>query len=354
MLKRRHNRVDRRFQAEVNRLHPPPVRWKQVERRLRRRRLWTFWSLVLLAIGLTILLAGGLLAGRTALDPTFSPPIFSRPTVSGSLGEPVGGRELVPASRMASLPGAEEAERQGELGYVATAKVRFTDLGETAVLPQWVLRRAGSKGRRPVLSWTLGDPVVPDANSDVRTLRAWVPLPPRSGRHVMELQLTQGVGETVGRLRSRPFNAVGRVCCRQYETPTYVAAIPLGWDLRSDYILASEDRYVTRLAGPGDMEIAIDTTLDEQGDPRDSQRELESILSQGSESYKRHDVRVFEVHGAPLVEWSYRSGQDLYVNDLFYRGENGYAVLGSSSRSHFRELRDISRRIARLLRDRGR
>lgn len=350
MLRNR-NKVDRRFQAEVDRLHPAPVRWEQVQRRMRRRRLMTFWSLILLALVLTVLLAGGLLAGRTALDPTFSPPIFSRSAVSGTINEPETGRELVPARSVSGLPGAEAAGNKGELGYVATAKVQLTDLEGSRVRARWGLREAGAEAPRSIGDLVLSRGMTITTANDTKTLRAWIPLPRRSGRYVIELRLI-AAGGSVGQLRSQPFNALGRRCCRRYKTPTYVAAIPAGWKLRSHYQLASPKRYVSRLNGPNGMAISIDTTLGEQGNALNSQRELESLLSQGSERYRRLSVRQLTAQGAQLVEWSYRSGSKLYANELFYRGNNGYAVLGSSSPEHFREVRDISRRIAHLLEDR--
>jgi hypothetical protein len=302
---------------------------------------------------LTIALAALLLAGRTALDPTFSPPIFSRSNISGSVSEPRAGRELVPAARVPRLAGISSSSNHVRLGYVAAAKVRFVDLAGTTLRPYWVLRRAGSKDRRVPVSGTFGEPIIPAASSETRNLRGWIPLPPLSGRYFIELRLVEDIGEVPGHLRSRPFVALGRRCCHRYKAPSYVAALPLGWHLRSPYFLASPHRYVTRFTGPAGMELVIDTTLNVNGDPLDSQQELESILSQGSERYKRLSVRTFEVQHEPVVEWSYRSGQDFYANELFFRGQDGYAILGSSSLAHFREVRDLCRRLARLLRNRS-
>jgi hypothetical protein len=308
----------------------------------------TFWSLVLLAIALTILLAGGLLAGRTAYDPTFSPPIFSRSAVSGDIKEPKMGRELVPAKSVPNLPGTDGAEGQ-ELGYITTAKIRFADLEGWPVRATWDLRRLSVKKQRSRSS-ELSTTAVAPSSSGTQTLRAWIPAPSRSGRYVVELRLSNS-GEALGRFHSEPFSAVGENCCHQYETATYLAAIPTGWKLRSDYVLASPHRYVSRLKGPKGMQVVIDTTLRERGDPLDDQRVLESLLAQGSERYQRLSVQRLTVRGSRLIEWSYRSGKDLYANELFYRGIDGYAILGSSSPSHFREVRDFVRRMAQSLRD---
>lgn len=348
MIFKGRNRIDRRFQAEVDRLRPEPVRWEHVQRRVRRRRLFAFLGLVLLAIGLTILLAGGLLAGRTALDPTFSPPIFSRSSVSGHIAEPKKGRELVPAKRAMGIPGVEAARSSNELGYIVTARVRLTDLQESRGQALWSLR--SRKGEERLSRSVLVHAPAPNSNSEARTLRAWIPMPSRSGHYVVELRLGYG-GEATERFRSQPFNAMGKSCCRQYNTPSYTVAVPTGWHLHSDYVLASAHRYVSRLDGPEGMAVVIDTTLHEQGDPLDDQRVLESVLAQGSERYRRLGIRKMKVHGGSLVEWSYRSGKNLYANELFYRGADGYAVLGSSVDAHYREVRDIVRRIARGLRD---
>jgi hypothetical protein len=260
------------------------------------------------------------------------------------------GRELIPAKSVPKLPGTDGAGRGQKLGYIASAKIRFTDLEGWPVRATWDLRRINVK-KQPSRSSELSTTAAALSSSDTQTLRAWIPAPSRSGRYVVELRLSNS-GEVLGRFHSEPFSAVGKNCCHRYETATYVAAIPVGWHLRSDYVLASPHRYVSRLEGPKGMQIVIDTTLQERGDPLDDQNVLESLLAQGSERYQRLSVQKLKARGSPLVEWSYRSGKDLYANELFYRGIDGYVILGSSPHSHFREVRDFVRRMAHSLRDR--
>lgn len=199
---------------------------------------------------------------------------------------------------------------------------------------------------------TIGPALRIKTDSETHTLRSWVPLPSQSGRYLVELKLEKTPFEVIGSVQSNSFHVIGKRCCRTYETPSYIARIPRGWHLREDYAPASAHRYVSRAMGPGNMELLIDTTLNDHGNPIDDQRELESLLAQGTERYRRLDIRQLEVDGRSLVEWSYQSGRDLYANELFYRGENGYAILGTSSSDHFREIRDVCRRVARLLQDR--
>jgi hypothetical protein len=340
--------VDIQFRNETEALRPDPVRWDHVERRVRRKQRRSMLMLIGLALGLTILLATILFIGKTAVDPTFSPPIFSRDAVSGAIPTPRLGRDLVARNGQDIGPqnGGAHASAVEGLGYVLTATVKLTNLENNVLVPRWHLRQSGAPASTETIS---GNSFLPRTESDTVRVRTWVPAPQRTGRYVAELDLLSQTGGTAGRLKSDAFSVVGLDWGKAYATPSYAARLPRGWRLESDYELASPERYVSRAIGPYGMSVVIDTTLHTHGRPIDDERSLENLLSQSGERYRRIALNHFTTHGDAVIEWSYWSGQHIYTDELFYRGANGYGVLGESSAKHFRETRDFARAIVRSI-----
>ena len=326
------------------------MRWERIEQRARWRRRLRLILLLALTLVLTTLLAAVLLAGKTAIDPTYSPPLFSRSTVTGGIVSPAQGHELVSSSgHQPKNPAVFVKLLTGrELDYPAEANLDVHDLAQQRLLPTWILRRVGGHSPHKGLA-TVATPVPIRSNNESLTLSAVLRDPLASGTYLVELTLT-AEGSVVGRLKSKAFYAIGSSCCRLYATPSYSASLPTGWKLKDDFIKAPGHRHVTELVSTSRMTILIDTTSHEHGDPRKDQRVLENLLEQGTERYARVALRRFSADNAPVEEWSYWSGHDIYTNELFYRGHNGFAILGRSSLGHFREVRDICRIVMASLR----
>jgi hypothetical protein len=143
---------------------------------------------------------------------------------------------------------------------------------------------------------------------------------------------------------------VGRHWGRAYETRSFWARLPRGWELESDYELASPHRYVSRARGPDGASITIDTTLTQHGDPWTSQRKLEALMRANEPGYRRLRVSARPQRGPEIVEWSYAIGALRYTDELFYRGGSGFGILGVSSRARFRRTRDLCRVVTRSIR----
>lgn len=336
-------RGDRRRRSEAE-VETSPIRWDRVDSIVRRKRLLILIGVVLAAAALTLAAVLVAFAGKSAIDPSFTPPILSNTSASLDIQEPRMGWELV------------RGGSTGGRGYVARAVLDVEGLKGDALVPQWSIRPAG----RPIvessgtISAAESAPVTPDSNSDHLTLRQWVPTPPRAGRYVSELRLTTFDGRVLVASRSEPFFVVGTNCCRRYETPAYVAPIPRGWDLAENFELNPGDRHVTLAIGPYDNSLVIDTSvIDPENVGKTAvpfQEELERGLEESEQGYSRISKRVFRApDGEPVVEWSYRLEGDVLTDILFFRGPSGFAILGRSGESHFHETRDLTRFVAHSL-----
>lgn len=333
------DRFDEKFKQAAESSPAAPIRWDRVASKARRRGVLTLLGLLLFGLALTVVLAIGLIAGKTALDPSFSPPIISDASASLEARHPTLGRGLVPR-------GEDQAR-----GYVVQANLEVDESKGSVLFIEWKLREVdGSKDR--VSSSVHLERYVPHSDNETRMIRDWLPMPRRSGEYVVEINLESFGGGTLASSRSAPFFVVGSDCCRAYRTPSYVASLPSGWQLEEDYEPNPEERFVTLARGPRDSALVIDTSAVDEYKHRnalDNANELEDLLSRNAPGYRRIGWRVSDGDGGPIVEWSYEVEGAVSTDILFYRGDWGFAVLGRSEQPHFRETRDLARAVVRSI-----
>jgi hypothetical protein len=335
------DRFDEKFKEMAEDNSAAPIRWDRVAAATRRRAIGTLLGLVLLGVLLTAILATVILAGKTALDPSFSPPILSNTSASLDVKDPRLGRELV-------LSDGTRAR-----GYVIEASLEMEGLRGDVLFPRWQFRKVGEVRDEVLRSSTSReglDRIVPRSNDEVLRLRQWLQMPPDNGEYVVEVDLKPIGREVVASAKSAPFLAIGRDCCRKYETPSYKSVLPSGWSLEEDFEPQPEERFVTLAMGPYENSVLIDTSeVDEykHRDALDNAHELEDLLSSNGADYRRMAWRVRHREGGPIVEWSYEIEGDVFTNILFYRDGWGFAVRGRGGQKYFRETRDLTRMVAR-------
>ncbi len=339
-MSNRFNKRRERIFAEVS---TSPIRWERVGLIARRKRLLIWMVIVLASFALTIFTTAVAFVWKSALDPSFSPPILSGASASVQVKEPKMGHAII------SGP-------SGALGYRTRASVDLSGFKDDALLPHWSLiamDAVGSNINRKVVA-TYGVEVSTDRESDHFALRQWMPMPVHSGRYLFRLKLMTIDGRVVAEDSSRPFFVLGKDCCMSYSTPAYIARLPRGWHLRENYKPNPGDRHVTLAIGPYGNSIDIDTSVIDPANVGKTalpfQAELERLLAANGVAYKRISRNVSRASdGEPVVEWSYELEGDVFTDILFFRGPSGFAVLGRSSESHFRETRDLARLVARSI-----
>lgn len=344
------DRIDQQVRHAVESLPDAPVRWERVARRARRRTRLAFAALLLVGLVFTLALALSLLAGKSAIDPSFSPPLISGEDLSIDFSEPGFGHGLTPLSKFRLGARRDELEEFGPdaLGYVFRVLLTGNTNKARFLSPRWRIRHRGnSQALR--LRAVAGVPVVPVEGSADKVFEVWIERPPRSGQFVVDFSLISS-GGVVANATSSPLHVVTKGLLRRYASPTYTAGVPDGWHVASDYESKPGHRFVTRLEGPHEMSVLIDTTLDENGDPADSAIGLEGFLEDGEEPYKRLNFARRDL-GGPALEWSYELGDHVSTDIFFYRGKDGYAVLAESPESRLREARLVARAVARSLID---
>lgn len=314
-----------------------------------------FAALALIGASLSLLVATGFIAGKSALDPSYTPPLVSKGHISANFDEPAFGHGLTRLSRyrIASAPGQATAQSLvRDLGYVFTVSLHGGELGQgSRLIPRWRIRRRGT-------STTLPLAVIPSRvglrgreAGDEDAYVAWIEEPARAGQFVVDFSL-MSQGEVVVKQTSAPFHVVTHGLLVPYRTPTYATGVPRGWRPTSDYVRASPHRFVTKLQGPHGMSILIDTTLHETGDPAESARYMAQQFEDVEENYKRLSFGRRGLGGSAF-EWSFELGDHASTDIFFYRGKDGYAVLAESPADHFREARLVARDIVRSLKDSG-
>jgi hypothetical protein len=346
------DRVDEQVRLAVEALPHAPVRWDRVTRRARRRRRVALIVLVLAGLLLTVVVATSLLAGKTAIDPSYSPPLLSRGDSSVDFDEPAFGHGLTPLSKF--QPGSRLFERSGDragsgaLGYVFKVSLSG-DVDEGDVLStRWRIRHRDDPEALPLAMVPRTEPLTEGEGGD-EVFKVWIEEPPRSGQFVVDFSLMSPDG-VVASDTSSPLHVVTRGLLHRYTTPTYAAGVPRGWHVDSDYDPEPGHRFVTRLEGPHGMSVLVDTTPEVNGDPADSAANLEALLEDGEEPYRRLSFARRDF-GGPAFEWSFELGDHLSTDIFFYRGGDGYAVLAESPESRFREARLVARAVVRSLRD---
>jgi hypothetical protein len=294
-------------------------------------------------VALTVVAVLIAFAGKSAIDPSFTPPILSNTSASLDIQEPKMGWELVGG------PGDGR-------GYLTEAVLDVEGLKDDVLVPHWSIRAVGASvvDSPGTMSAVDSAPITPSSNSDHLALRQWVPSPTRVGRYVSELRLTTLDGRVLATGKSEPFFVIGTNCCRRYETSAYAAPLPNGWNLAEDFEPNPGDRHVTLALGPYDNSLVIDTSVTDPENVGKTalpfQEELEQGLEESEKGYDRISKRLSRApDGELVVEWSYRLEGDVFTDILFFRGPSGFAILGRSGAPHFHETRDLTRYVARAL-----
>ena len=345
--------IHEQVRLAVEALPDEPIRWDRVSRRVRRRRLLTLVALLFAGVAITLVVATGFLAGKSAIDPSFSPPLVSRNDLSIDFDEPALGHGLTPLSSFGSALAAR-GKREGDdleaLGYVFHVSLSGS-VDKLRGLPvHWDIRHRGDPEALPLK-------IIPDVkhvsagDKSSTDFGVWIERPSRAGQYVVDFSLMATAG-VVAHETSVPLHVVTRGLLRHYMAPTYVAGVPRGWRIESDYKPEPGHRFVTRLKGSDGMSVLIDTTLETSGDPADSAGNLEGFIEGGSEPYRRLSFARRNLSG-PAFEWCFELGEHFSTDIFFYRAGNGYAVLAEGPQSRFREARSVARAVVRSLRGRG-
>jgi hypothetical protein len=323
-----------------------PISWDRVNAIARRRSILALCLLIAFALSLIMILVLTTVLGKSTIDSSFSPPILSHASVSMKVGQPRFGRGLThfDDSGSGAAHSGEGDTTAGELGYRVKADLNAEGLKGEPLTARW--RLIDSRGESSGEPGEVGRTTLRSNDEEV-TLRQWVPRPPRSGIYVVAVSLWARNGEKVTSAESPPFFAVGGDCCAAYETKSYTATLPQDWRLEEDYAPNPGARYVTVARGPYGDALVIDTSPNQSGNALGKADELEGLLASSGEGYRRLDRKLRHNDHRLVVEWSYEIEGDAFTDILFYRGRNGYAVLGRSDRAHFRETRDLTRDVAR-------
>lgn len=347
-------RLEDQLRAASEALPDAPVRWNRVARKSRWRRRAIILALALAGFVVTIVLTTSALVGKTALDPSFTPPVFSGGGSSVEFHNPGRGRGLVPrfkyASQAPSLLGSIDQTGGGSLGYVFVVTAKVHEREGESLEPRWRIRRRGSG---EVLSLPVSPGVekfTPASADDSMAFHAWIGSPKEAGEYVVDFSLWSHGGVIVSKATSSPFHVISGDYFVPYRTPTYAATLPRNWKVVADYKSVPGKRFVTEANGPDGMHLLIDTTPNSRGDPKRSAMQVERETSPG-EGYKR---LIFEYKnlGGRTFEWSFELASSFSTDIFFYRGDDGFAVLTKSPPERFREARRVAREVARTLKGR--
>jgi hypothetical protein len=349
------DRIDEQVRLAVEALPDAPVRWDRIARKTRWRRWVALLAAVLAVLALTLVVATGLLAGKSAIDPSFSPPLVSHTDLAADFEEPAFGHGLVPLSKFEQVASRVEGigggVAPGALGYVFKVALTGGELDPSEPLrTRWRIRHRGNTEALPLAMVSSTAAEGEDANGD-ELYEVWVEEPPRAGQFVVDFSLMSPAGPAVSGT-SAPLHVVTHGLLHRYVAGAYVAGVPEGWHVDSNYEPEPGHRFVTRLEGPHGMSVLIDTTPGAKGDPADSAATVESQLGHNGEPYKRLEFARRDF-GGPAFEWCFELGDQASTDIFFFRGGDGYAVLAESPESRFREARLVARAVARSLRDRA-
>jgi hypothetical protein len=343
------------FRAATSDVRESPVRPRRVERLVKRRRLLAIGGVLASALGLAVAISASLLAGKAAVDPGFDPPFFSSASSSIKFGEQEVVRGHTPlGAYLRSLdhpPGGLSPEELRAEGLVLRGRLELVGHRGRSLVPEWSLLPAGRDRPVPVEPYPSEPRIRPRAEKESRMLAVWVPLPPRSGKYVVEFKLRNAAGKVLAESRTSAFPVLARDFFEPYRTPAYRAQLPADWRLVEDYA-ETNGRRVSRAVGPGGLSVLIDTTPNVSGDPAESARRLHG-LSEGIPGYRKVKLQPARLGPTPVFEWSFQQDRRRYTDVFFYRGGDGFAVLAEGPRHRFSLIRSVAREVARSVRPVG-
>jgi hypothetical protein len=349
--------LDRRFREATLGLRVEPVRWNKVARRVRWRLLAVMLGVVLATSALAVLLAGGLLVGKSAVDPNFQSLFANRhASLSIAFDEPHAARGHAQLEQFLTETGQSTAglstRQLREAGFTFKVDARLIGFRGSRLVPRWSVVDARTGRVVPVRFHMLAVPMSPHHARQRLPLRFWVPYPARTGKYVVRFSLAEAAsGSVVVERDSPPFFAVAPSQFVDYRTPSYVAKLPRAWTLVKDYHPES-GRFISRATAPGGVSIVIDTTLGFHGDSAKSAKMLDSGYRK-LPGYRRMVFQWETLGTGPAFEWAFAINGVWTTDILFVRGGNGYAVAARGPASRYAETRAVARNVARSLRSRG-
>jgi hypothetical protein len=331
-------RFDDEFRQAIRDSPTPPVRWERVADLHRRRTLSGLVGLVVVGIASTLLVSLGAFAGKSALDPSYRPPLLSNASGDVVLHRPKLGWALVDSATVPS-------------GYLMRADLDLRSLKSAKLVAEWTVHPVSRNNpERHLVIERRRQVIVPRSNSEDREIEKWISRPQHTGLYRVHLKLMSVEGKVFDEDRSGVIYVVGADCCERYRTPMYISVLPRGWRLDEDFAPNPEERFVTLARGPAENSLDIDTSLidveNKGGNPLEKARELEELVARNGTGYRLLSWRQYQLRGGLAVEWSYRLEGDAFTDIFFYRGPSGFAVLGRSAPAHFRETRDLTRIVA--------
>ena len=260
-------RLNDEIRRAVHDAQASPVRWERVAVLRRRRALWGLTTLILMGIALTLLVSLGAFAGKSALDPSYRPPLLSNASGNVDLHEPELGWALF------------EGSAAGVSGYLMTADFDLHGLKNTKLVAKWIVR--DTAGRKTEDSFRRL--IVPRANSESRSIEQLVSRPEHTGLYRVRMILKPVGGKILDEDQTDAIYVIGTDCCRRYEMRIYTSLLPRGWRLDEDFAPNPGERFVTLARGPAENSLDIDTSLidpeNKGGNPLRSARKLEDLIN---------------------------------------------------------------------------
>jgi hypothetical protein len=328
-----------------------------VARLARRKQLLALAGLLAAAVGATVVLAGGLLAGKSAVDPSFSPPFFSTEassTVRFGQAEVVRGGHTTLGDYLRSVGQDDIGLSHGDLaeeGLVFRARLQVVGHRRDKQTIVWSLRHARTGRPLDVPTYAATSVIRPTTDDETRTVKVWIGTPRRTGRYVVDFELHNARGRVVEHSKSEPFTVLANDFFVPYRSPSYRARLPRGWKFVSRYTPTS-GRFVTKVEGPRDVSVLIDTTRNVVGDPADSAKKLHDF-SKGQPDYRLLKLQPAILGPNKVYEWSFEEHGRLKTDIFFYEGGDGFAVLAEGPRGRFAQLRAVAREVASSVRPIG-
>jgi hypothetical protein len=343
--------LDKDFRVATHEVRGAPVRWNQVEKRVRRHKLVAFRSFGALVLAFTIAIACGFIAVKLLVDPAYRAQLSSANTTvtfgegAADLGHTQLGKYIREAG-VRLIPTDTVALR--EEGFVFRAKLRLVGFRNRLLSFAWALRSVTS-GQR-VVAATYASPMTlrPSANSSTTTLQVWISYPQTTGRYRVDFILRGANEQVLNVSESQPFTVAAPRVSTPYQAPGYDALLPLGWRFTEKYAPASPGRFVTRMVGPMGLSVLIDTTRHTSGDPARSAKTIEDLYH-GLPGYRRVEFHRTGRAGASAFEWSFEFEGLRRTDILFYRGGDGYGVLAVGSPRRSAEIRAVALEVARSI-----
>jgi hypothetical protein len=202
-----HDALERSFREVTQQLEDAPIRWNRVARLARRRRILAVGALVLLATGLTVLIAGGVLAGKAAVDPDFQPPLIGARVQSVDTSTKPERSTLGDYLRdSGQSTGGLSASELDEVGYLIPIRVALRGMVGQRVRLRWRMYDARSSAPVPGRIYSqVAATFRPEVAQQATRLSVWVPYPPRPGRYFVRVSLADAQGRPLSELNSAPF-----------------------------------------------------------------------------------------------------------------------------------------------------